>query len=74
MGKLERLIDAINLKKQVKAEAKSNLNEELQANFVDIAHDNASCLSSHKNGLYGLIKKEKTDYFFYLPDPCHGQI
>jgi len=49
-----------------------NLNEEIQANFVGITHDNASCLSSHKNGLYGLIKKKKTDYFFDLPDPCHG--
>ena len=46
-------------------------NEQIQRNLKGIVHDNASVLSSDKNGLLGLLNKDER-VLFDLKDPCHG--
>ena len=51
---------------------KKNIPEEIfQSNFIGLTHDNAEALSSQKNGLIGLLKKELSHFFYNITDPCH---
>lgn len=43
----------------------------LQRNFISIAHDYASSISSYSKGLVGRLQKLKTS-FLDLKDPCHA--